>query len=1381
MAEVRGIGSPQDVLWTIGSSLIDAGPGDADARLNAALVEVCSRVGAVSGGVYEHDPATKTNRVVVAHGVTDETMVPTRPGAARARFVEGDGHALISLDELFDAADRDEQGWPDGQAIVSLIDDADDRVVTLMIVGFGAGWGEGELELLRGFALLVRQFLRRVAAEGSLRRRRQLDQVALDIADQLQGLTGAEFDDAIASLLRQVMDAVGGQACFLVDVVDEQHVDLPVLVTQGMSLPPLGVLAIEDINAFTGADAADMVDLLSSTRVLDATELTGALLGEESDAYDEAVTIPRTVVLVPAEVAGFAATAIGVSRDSARPWDSSETDAVSAIVSMLTQARARCVAEVDAQARFALQQVLADVGQRFVNVEADEALNAADLAFRDVAASLGASFAIAIEVPDPADPADRVRIARTWVGEEAHGEEQATLAELGLTRDLIDAETSIARVQFSPRLVEAWGLPASEWRIASGRASRLGGSFALGFSVESPLPASVGPEAVAAFGDLASQLQLRVVAEVETNRRLKAEEVLSDIADDFLGGSARTAAQVETRALERVAGLLDLHGSVIGTVPPNSIIERMWRHPDLAGPGPTIGSMVPARAIPFDDLDPNAPVELTSVGDSRTAESLRERWDGANLLVAPVVVDGELVAAISAIRPGGFNDRDHSVLRSVAGMLGQFRARVAAELRDEARLQTEQLLSDFAGELADATGETLHESVNAAFMNICVAMDLTCFTIWRVFSELEEYRPVYRVSPGESDDGANPDARPFGSDAMLDEARVADGWVVGPDQTTEDPSLNVVAFRRGSSPRESILITKARNGDQWPAETLDLFREVSGILGDVEARIAAERYVDAAFDNAPVGIVMRDQDFRLITCNVAFADFLGYPDPASLAGTMPAHVYAEGVEAINWTDRGGRVEAEAAFRRMDGGRVWGHMRATEVEGDAGDRFWLLHVEDITDRRRAEALLRFQATHDELTGLANRGRLIQELEELAAAPEGVAVLLLDLDRFKNINDSLGHDRGDELLVTIADRLRLAVRPGDLVARLGGDEFAVTLAGPVTPTDAEFVANRLLRLIGEPVTLGAQKLYPSASIGIAFSDTRDVADLLRRADTAMYRAKAQGRAQSALFDEALQLEVTERMATEAGLRGALRNDEFLVYYQPEVSIDDGQMLGAEALIRWNHPVEGVVAAGTFIEVAEETGLVVEMGELVLSAAVAEAATWPGGDDGPMVRVNLAAAQLQRDDTVALVRFALQETGLPPHRLCLEITESAVMTDIRRSEQILYRLKELGVKLAVDDFGTGFSSLAYLKRFPVDALKIDRAFVDGLGEDDEDRAFVSSIISLADALGLDVVAEGVETEGQARVLAELGCHRAQGYLFARPGPPEDLDPFLRGHQEA
>ena len=295
----------------------------------------------------------------------------------------------------------------------------------------------------------------------------------------------------------------------------------------------------------------------------------------------------------------------------------------------------------------------------------------------------------------------------------------------------------------------------------------------------------------------------------------------------------------------------------------------------------------------------------------------------------------------------------------------------------------------------------------------------------------------------------------------------------------------------------------------------------------------------------------------------------------------------------------------------------GRTRITKVEDDAGGHLWLTHVEDVTERRRAEAILRFRATHDELTGLANRGRLIQELDVLSATPEGVAVLLFDLDRFKNINDSLGHDRGDELLVTLAKRLQLAVRPGDLVARLGGDEFAVTLAGPVMPTDAEFVANRLLHLIGEPVTLGTQRVYPSASVGIAFSSRATWPTSWAEPIPPSAGPRIRAGLKAALFDEALQHEVIDGWLPKLAFATPCAIPDFLVHYQPEVAIEDGRLLGAEALIRWNRPEAGVVPAASFIAVAEETGLVAEMSEFVLAKAATEASQWPGGDDGPVVR--------------------------------------------------------------------------------------------------------------------------------------------------------------------
>ena len=859
---------------------------------------------------------------------------------------------------------------------------------------------------------------------------------------------------------------------------------------------------------------------------------------------------------------------------------------------------------------------------------------------------------------------------------------------------------------------------------------------------------------------LLSQTQARCEAEqaaqdrfAEVSRRLEVEEKLVQVADELLGASARRRAAAQQRTLAQIGEMFELAGiAIVGVA--SAKVEQRW--PDASN-----------------ESDTHCRVD---VADSVSTGSVAGLWDeDLHQLTLPLLIGGHRQAVLSVARPTPWTERERSDLRSVTATLSLFRSRVAAELRVERRLRSEELLSDFASAVADASIDTLEREVNEAFAQVALACGLSSLSVWHVDEDDSRYQLVFS-SAGCFDELASV---PFGMAEPLDIARGSSQWEVHNELPSGEKGLlgagAFVAYRRGNGARRSILAAGSDEPLVWSDEIVNLLKDINGVLSDVESRVAADRYADAAFANSPSGIVLRDEELRLIRCNQAFARFLGYATPEALVGTLPEDVYADGHGAMDWTDRSDHFEREVAFVRRDGGRVWGNISVSIIEGGIDEFFWLAHVEDITDRRRAEALLRFQATHDELTGLANRGRLVQELAELSQTPDGAALLLLDLDRFKNVNDSLGHDKGDELLVAIADRLRLAIRPGDLVARLGGDEFGISLPGPVTAVDAQFVASRLLALIGEPLVLGSQKLYPSASIGIAFSDRGEVAGLMRRADTAMYRAKAQGRAQAALFDDALQLEVTERMATEAGLRDALRNGELDVYYQPEIAIPDGQFLGAEALVRWQHPVEGLVAAGAFIEVAEETGLVIEIGELVLAAAVAQAAEWTRDPNGPIVRVNLAAAQLQRDETVSLVGHALTSSGLSPHRLCLEITESAVMSDIERSEEILHQLKGLGVKLAVDDFGTGFSSLAYLKRFPVDALKIDRAFVADLGGDEDARTFVNSIVSLADALGLEVVAEGVETASQADVLVELGCRRAQGYLYAPPGPSHKLAAFM------
>jgi diguanylate cyclase (GGDEF)-like protein/PAS domain S-box-containing protein len=873
-----------------------------------------------------------------------------------------------------------------------------------------------------------------------------------------------------------------------------------------------------------------------------------------------------------------------------------------------------------------------------------------------------------------------------------------------------------------------------------------------------------------ATADLVGQLQVRLRAEEEITRRLHLDEVLSDIAESFLGASLDNAQSAAEQALARLGVELNLEGLCLREVQSGrSVVEAVWAMP---------GRPCPARGH---EIEFTGELHSEHLSDFETAQAgplwagfVDEQWGpGKRIALFPVTIGGRLDSLVTVATSGTIAGHAVEVVRSFAVMLGQFRARLVEERVARQRLAAQRLLSTCAAELAEATPGDFREVVArvmgaaAEFCGIGLLLD------WTVEARNERYlRSAVWVEDGTGPD-AIPAERPWKPGSLLDAARTSGEVVQRIVDGAGEWGRARLAIPRGDGSSVEHIMFAAAERSEWPEDTIDLLESLSRMIQEVGARTAAQRYAQAAFQGAPIGVVLRDEELRLITCNQAFVDFVGAESVDALIGTSPEHVYDDQYEQIAWVEEAnGQLTSEAAFRGPGDSRVWGQMRGSVIEGESGEHFWLIHIEDVTERRRAEQLLRFQASHDELTGLANRRRLLDEIRRVADGSGSVAVLLLDLDRFKNINDSLGHDRGDELLVVIADRLRLAVRPGDLVARLGGDEFAVVLPGPVDVTDAGFVADRLMRLIGEPVTLGRQKIYPTVSVGIAVADDQTaVDDLIRRADTAMYRAKAQGRARAEAFGEELREAVQIRMETEAGLRGALRNDELIVHYQPEVDLHDGTILGAEALVRWEHPTRGLLSAGAFIEVAEETGLVVEMGERVLVAACAEAATWSGGDDAPMIRVNLAAAQLQREETVSLVHRVLDETGLAPSRLCLEITESAVMNDVHRTEEILRRLKELGVHLAVDDFGTGFSSLAYLKRFPVDALKIDRAFVRDLGDDEADVAFVRSIVSLADALGLDVVAEGVETAAQAEILVELGCHRAQGFYFGRPAPAEEF----------
>jgi diguanylate cyclase (GGDEF)-like protein/PAS domain S-box-containing protein len=438
------------------------------------------------------------------------------------------------------------------------------------------------------------------------------------------------------------------------------------------------------------------------------------------------------------------------------------------------------------------------------------------------------------------------------------------------------------------------------------------------------------------------------------------------------------------------------------------------------------------------------------------------------------------------------------------------------------------------------------------------------------------------------------------------------------------------------------------------------------------------------------------------------------------------------------------------------------------------------VGHVLQRAAAVSRLSHQALHDGLTGLPNRmllaDRLNHALVRLGRHTNPVAVLFVDIDNFKVVNDSLGHDQGDRVLTIVADRLSATMRPGDTVARFGGDEFVVLCDEIRDEAEASAIAKRVEAVVGAPFSLDGRDHLVTVSIGIALTTDRHAlaADLLRDADAAMYQAKADGRACSKTFAVSMRARAVHRLDTEMALHRAITDGELRLYYQPIIDIASGRTDGVEALVRWEHPTQGTVSPDQFIPIAEETGLIIPIGEWVLGEACRQAQTWHRTYPELAhltVSVNLSGRQINQSDLIPVVTNVLADTGLAPSSLVLEITESVLMGDAEASVVILRSLRGLGLHLSVDDFGTGYSSLSYLKKFPVDALKIDKSFVDGLGTESDDSAIVRAIISLAGSLGLSTVAEGVETPTQLKALTDLGADKAQGYLFSRPQPAATL----------
>jgi diguanylate cyclase (GGDEF)-like protein/PAS domain S-box-containing protein len=567
-----------------------------------------------------------------------------------------------------------------------------------------------------------------------------------------------------------------------------------------------------------------------------------------------------------------------------------------------------------------------------------------------------------------------------------------------------------------------------------------------------------------------------------------------------------------------------------------------------------------------------------------------------------------------------------------------------------------------------------------------------------------------------------------------------------------------------------------------------------------QARIAqalqeSEEHFRSAFNYAAIGMGLTATDGKWLQVNNSLCEIIGYSEQELLATTSQAITHQDDL-GKHLADIYMLLEGQIVTSSMEkryihklGYPVWVMSSSSLVRNANGEPLHLImQVQDITERKHAEAQLHHAAFYDEMTGLPNRALFTDQLqlamERTKQSPEQLfAVLFLDVDRFKNINDSLGHVVGDQLLITIARRLEKCVRPEDTVARFGGDEFALLLNSIKHSVDAIRVADRVRLELAESFNLCGQEIFTTASIGIALSSTgyNQPDELLRDADTAMYRAKAQGKGRHEVFDKVMHSRAISLLQLENDLRRAIEREEFVIHYQPIVNLKAGHISGFEALVRWQHPERGLVSPTEFIPVAEETELIIPIGNWVLRESCRQIRQWQLESPAttPLsISVNLSSKQFKQVGLVESIQQTLQEMNLDPGSLRLEITESVVMENIEMATAMLRQLRSLGIQLSIDDFGTGYSSLSYLHRLPVNNLKIDRSFVSRMRPGNENSAIVQTVITLARNLNMETVAEGIETEEQLTQLKALACDYGQGYLFSKPVMAEAASGLLKNN---
>ncbi|HEV7461863.1 MAG TPA: EAL domain-containing protein [Solirubrobacteraceae bacterium] len=630
-----------------------------------------------------------------------------------------------------------------------------------------------------------------------------------------------------------------------------------------------------------------------------------------------------------------------------------------------------------------------------------------------------------------------------------------------------------------------------------------------------------------------------------------------------------------------------------------------------------------------------------------------------------------------------------------------------------------------------------------------------------------------------------------------------DGCVMACEVEPTGPTVLVVSRAERFDPQERNLLAALAGG-------LGLATAASPEAPNLAERTLwmGERRLQTILDGAHAAFVAVDAEGLIVNWNHeaqtrlgwSRADALGCRFADLVVDAEACGAYEEEVTALSRQSNGHPISRTFRLALSDRGRrrIPAELTVSRVAAGSSHLVQIFvrdlsdHEQAARDRRRAADRLAYQRLHDELTGLPNRALLLDRLGHALSLSErqesSVAALAVDLDHFRLVNESFSHAVGDEILREVVERLRAIVRASDTLARtgdeglarLGADEFVVICENVGRERDAVAVAERIVEALAEPFTSAADPIFLTTSVGIAVSRAdADAESLIRDATTARQRAKDRGRGHFELFDPAMHARVAGRLREENRLRGALEDDQFTLDYQPLVSAADHRWIGAEALLRWHHPERGLLSPAEFLPLAEETGLIVPIGRWVVERACTQAAAWQAGvcrGRPYRVSVNVSAQQLLEDDAPAMVAEALASSGLDPARLAVEITESVLLDETCAAVEMLDRLNALGARVFLDDFGTGYSSLSYLKRLPLDAVKLDRAFVHGLEESSVDQQIVGAVVQMARALGMTVVAEGVETEGEGRRLRELGCHVLQGFYFARPMPPEEMTALLR-----